>query len=116
MELLLYPDVCRVFQCLLKFGRVTESFDNYAAIDHCHCNGWIYAEDLTKFRPQSYIPSSPLHHAALSQRVQARDNVPWFETAYVLSLQVLWNCELRMIIDSQEENLCNSLITDMAFP
>jgi hypothetical protein len=87
------PDVSRVFRRLLEFGRVTESIDDQTAIQYCHRNGWIYAEDVLGLEPgpQSYMFSSPLHHAALSWRLQARDNLPQFESAYALSLQVLTN-------------------------
>ncbi len=81
-----------MFRRLLEFGRVTESSDDHwqAAIQYCHRNGWIYAEDALEPGPQSYMFSSPLHHAALSWRLP-RDNLPQFGTAYALSLQVLAN-------------------------
>ena len=91
-QLSLRPDVCRVFRRLLESGSMTESTDDQAAIQYCHRHGWIYAKDfLRPDVPPSYVFSSPLHHAALSWRLQARDNLPKFETPYALSLQVLAN-------------------------
>ena len=84
------PDVSRVLRCLLMSGRVTENTDRQA-VQYCHRNGWIYAEDVLEPGPQSYIFASPLHHAALSWRLQARDDLPKFETPYALSLKVLVN-------------------------
>jgi hypothetical protein len=82
------PDVSRVFRRLLVSGRVTENSDK-AAIQYCHRNGWIYAEEVLEPGPQSYTFASPLHHAALSWRLEGRDCLPQFENPYALSLQVL---------------------------
>ncbi len=82
------PDVSTVLRRLLASGRVTESSDK-AAIQYCHRKGWIYAEDVLEPGPQSYTFATPLHHAGLSWRLQAEDNLPQFETLYALSLQVL---------------------------
>ncbi|KAF8316527.1 hypothetical protein F5887DRAFT_1150370 [Amanita rubescens] len=81
-----HPDVSRLLRRLLVSGRVTEGTDN-AAIRYCHRKGWIYAEDAPG--PQSYTFATPLHHAALSWRLQPTDGLPQFETPYALSLAVL---------------------------
>ncbi|SRR6266550_4907384 len=85
------PDVSEVFRRLLESGRVKESSDKLAAIEYCHRNGWIYAEDVLEPGPQSYTFASPLHHAALSWRLQTQDHLPEFESPYALSLKVLAN-------------------------
>ena len=82
------PDVSEVFRRLLVSGRVKEGTDN-AAIRYCHRKGWIYAEEAPKPGFQSYTITSPLHHAALSWRLQATDDLPQFESPYALTLQVL---------------------------
>ncbi|KAF8330984.1 hypothetical protein F5887DRAFT_1178316, partial [Amanita rubescens] len=89
MELSGRPDVSKVFRRLLASGRVRTGSSDIEAIEYCHRNGWIYAEEELEPGFQPYTFASPLHLAALSWKLQAEDDLPHFKTPYALSLQVL---------------------------
>jgi len=84
------PKVANMFRHLLAHGMVTGNSKYAAAIQFCHGKGWIYAEEADQpSGPQLYTFPSPLHHTALSWRLEPKNQLPSFVSPYALSLEVL---------------------------